>query len=108
MTPVTPATPGLICRTPRRNAALEPAGLAALDEVDVEIGADGGVTLTLFFTGPVPARIGIANVVITGGRPVKITGVRPARRGSAHHADRYARSTGRCLHLHLAADRHRI
>ena len=71
-------TAELTCRSRRRNAALEQAGLTALDEVDVTAGAHGGVTLTLFFTGPVPAGISAANVLITGGTPVQVTGVRPS------------------------------
>jgi hypothetical protein len=70
-------TPELTCRDRHRNAALERAGLTALDEVDVEVGS-GFVTLTLWFTGPMPEGIGIGNVRIDGGRPVTVTGVRAA------------------------------
>jgi predicted phage baseplate assembly protein len=75
---VTAETPGLSCRAPRRNTALEQSGLAAIDEVDVAMDASGGATLTVFFTGPVPAGIAIDNVLITGGTPVKVTRARPA------------------------------
>ena len=80
---MTAETPGLTCRAPRRNAALEQAGLTAVDEVDVAVSAGGGATLTVFFTGPVPAGIAIDNVLITGGRPVKVTRARPAVNAAA-------------------------
>ena len=76
---MTAETPGLTCRDPRRNAGLEQAGLSAIDEVDVTVSAAGsGATLTVFFTGPVPAGIHAGNIQITGGAPVTVTGVRPA------------------------------
>jgi len=73
---MTAAAPDLTCGAHRRNAALQAAGLTALDEVDVEVSA-GLVRLTLWCTGPVPDPITVGNIRIDGGTPVTVTGVRP-------------------------------
>ena len=70
------STKQAVCREDRRREDVRRSALLGLDFVEVD---DAQTTLEAFFLGRAPQGLGAANVTITGGSAVRVTGVQVYR-----------------------------